>query len=157
MTNIFLDSSFGKICSIFYCLSQAGMKLHKDDLWRVKAPPPHTSFALCCQPSWVNTNRSLRPILDSPLRVLAQRCKIKDPTSTMVTQAPFTCPRSADTPAHAVSHAQEVGRHKGAYFINSPVKSFIDIFSEKYVFYHSSSWDFPPCFFLIFIFCVWCC
>lgn len=35
-------------------------------LGKLKSPP--TSSALCCQPSWVDTNCSLGPGLDSPLR-----------------------------------------------------------------------------------------
>jgi len=63
-----LMSGFSKIClisSVRRCVGRAEMKLRRDDVGNPRPPP--TSSALCCQPLWVDTNRSLGPIPDSPL------------------------------------------------------------------------------------------
>lgn len=78
------------------------MKLHGGDLGKLKPPP--TSSALCCQPSWVDTNCSLGPGLDSPLRFwpIARRSKtcgeqwwasFSQPRFTFPRMHCHTCPR----------------------------------------------------------------
>lgn len=86
---------------------QVEMELQGGDLEKLEPPP--TSSALCCQPSWVDTNRSLGPGLDSPLRFWPTAGRSKTHAEqwwASFSQPRFTFSGCTATPAHAVNHIQ---------------------------------------------------
>lgn len=78
------------------------------DLKKQDPPPPSLTmaFALCCQPSCFDTNRSLGPSLDSPLRFWPKAERSKTHREQWWPRGSFCFRRWTSTPAHTVSHSQ---------------------------------------------------